>query len=126
VQQIFEELGAVEAVKFNGVDPQGSDQYHVTFEHGAAEFTIRLGPDGKIVMAAVPALPMTGAMADHAGASRARRCCFTPGHSAATMEKRAESRGVRSDASRCARSTPSNCAPMRSSAARERSLRTSV
>jgi hypothetical protein len=44
-------------VKFKGVDPLGSDQYHVTFEHGAAEFTIRLGPDGKIVMAAFEPSP---------------------------------------------------------------------
>jgi len=57
VQQIFNELGVVEAVKFKGVDPLGSDQYHVTFEHGAAEFTIRLGPDGKIVMSAFQPSP---------------------------------------------------------------------
>ena len=35
------------------------------------------------------------------------------------MEKRAESRGMRSAARRCARSTPSNLAPRRASAARE-------
>ena len=35
----------------------GSDQYHVTFEHGVVEFTIRLGPDGKIVMAAFQPSP---------------------------------------------------------------------
>src|SRR6266853_1671927 len=57
VQKIFTELGAIEAVKFKGVDPEGSDQYHVTFEHGAAEFTIRLGPDGKIVVAAFQPSP---------------------------------------------------------------------
>lgn len=57
VQQIFKELGAVETVKFKSVDPMGADQYHVTFEHGAAEFTIRLGPDGKIVMAAFQPSP---------------------------------------------------------------------
>ena len=51
------QLGSVEAVKFKGVDPLGSDQYHVTFEHGAAEFTIRLGPDGKIVTAAFEPSP---------------------------------------------------------------------
>ena len=33
---------------------------------------------------------------DHARASSSRRRCFTPGHSAATMEKRAESRALRS------------------------------
>ena len=33
---------------------------------------------------------------DQARASRARSCSFTPGHSAARMEKRAESRAVRS------------------------------
>jgi CubicO group peptidase (beta-lactamase class C family) len=57
VQQIFKEFGAVEAVKFKSVDPMGADQYHVTFEHGAAEFTIRLGPDDKIVMAAFQPSP---------------------------------------------------------------------
>jgi CubicO group peptidase (beta-lactamase class C family) len=57
VQQIFKVLGAIEALKFTGVDPQGSDQYHVSFEHGAADFVIRLGPDGKIVTAAFQPSP---------------------------------------------------------------------
>ena len=52
--------------------------------------------------------------------------CFTPGHSAATIEKRAESRAMKSVAIRWARRIPSNFPPIRSSAARERSLRTSV
>jgi len=57
VQQIFKEFGAVEALKFTGVDPQGSDQYHVRFEHGVADFVIRVGPDGKIVTAAFQPSP---------------------------------------------------------------------
>jgi catechol 2,3-dioxygenase-like lactoylglutathione lyase family enzyme len=52
--------------------------------------------------------------------------CFTPGHSAATIEYRQESRGMKSAAIRCARRTPSNFAPMRSIAVRERRLRASV
>jgi hypothetical protein len=51
---------------------------------------------------------------------------LTAGHSAATIENRAESRAMKSAAMRCARRMPSNCPPMRASAARERSLRTSV
>lgn len=58
-------------------------------------------------------------------ASPARRCRVA-GHSAATTEKRAESRAVRSGAMRWARSTPSKVAPRRAIAARERSLRASV
>jgi hypothetical protein len=51
---------------------------------------------------------------------------FTSGHSAATIEYRAESRGTKSAANRCARNTPSNFPPTRSIAARDLVLRTSV
>src|ERR1700691_3050025 len=58
--------------------------------------------------------------------SRPINCCFTSGHSAATIEYLTESREMKSAAMRWARRMPSNFAPMRSRAARERWLRVSV
>ncbi len=54
------------------------------------------------------------------------RPAFVAGHSSARMENRQESRTVSSDPGRSARSTPSILPPIRSMAARERVLRTSV
>ena len=63
------------------------------------------------------------------GRVRPRRAvsrAFTPGHSAATMEKRADVRTVSSAPGRSARMMPSSWPPIRSMAAYDRSLRTSV
>src|SRR5260370_10813467 len=55
--------------------------------------------------------------------SRSRlNCSFTTAHSAATIEYRTESRGIKSAAMRWARRIPSNFPPMRLRAARERWL----
>ena len=66
------------------------------------------------------------AEAFHLGVRRCSSRCFAAGHSDATIENRTESRGIKSAAIRCPRKIPSHCPPMRWSAARERSLRTSV
>jgi len=42
------QFGAVQAVTFKSVAPNGADVYEVKFEHGASEWSIILGPDGKI------------------------------------------------------------------------------
>jgi CubicO group peptidase (beta-lactamase class C family) len=41
-------LGAVRSVQFESVSPAGVDVYEVRFEHGTAQWWIKLGPDGKI------------------------------------------------------------------------------
>ena len=43
------QLGALQSVTFTGVGPGGADSYQVKFEHGATEWRIRLGADGKAV-----------------------------------------------------------------------------
>jgi CubicO group peptidase (beta-lactamase class C family) len=43
------QLGALQSVTFTGVGPAGADIYQVKFEHGATEWRIMLGPDGKAV-----------------------------------------------------------------------------
>lgn len=67
-----------------------------------------------------------GAEAFHRGVSRCSSRCLVAGQSAAMIEKRTESRGIKSAAIRCPRKIPSNWPPMRASAARERSFRVSV
>ncbi len=42
------QMGAVKSVQFQTVDPNGADLYHVEFEHGATEWQIALGSDGKV------------------------------------------------------------------------------
>jgi hypothetical protein len=39
-------LGALQTVQFSKVEPDGSDLYEVTFEHGRAPWHIGLNPDG--------------------------------------------------------------------------------
>jgi len=41
------QLGALQSVTFTGVGPGGADIYRVQFEHGATEWRIMLGGDGK-------------------------------------------------------------------------------
>ena len=41
-------LGALESTTFKGVGPAGADIYEVKFEHGATEWRVVLGPDGKV------------------------------------------------------------------------------
>jgi CubicO group peptidase (beta-lactamase class C family) len=43
------QLGALQSVTFTGVGPGGADIYQVKFEHGATEWRIMLGADGKAV-----------------------------------------------------------------------------
>lgn len=42
------QFGALQSVTFKSAGPGGADVYEVKFEHGATEWTIVLGPDGKI------------------------------------------------------------------------------
>ena len=42
------QFGAVRSVTFKSVAPNGADVFEVKFEHGASEWSIILGPDGKI------------------------------------------------------------------------------
>jgi hypothetical protein len=48
LKSIIGGFGALETIKFTGVGPAGADIYEVKFEHGAIEWRIMLGPDGKI------------------------------------------------------------------------------
>lgn len=41
-------LGPVQSVQFESVSPAGVDVYKVRFEHGTAQWQIKLGPDGKV------------------------------------------------------------------------------
>jgi hypothetical protein len=57
LKRTFTELGAIEAVKFLEVGPQGADNYEATYANGKVAWTILLGPDGKTVTAGVRRLP---------------------------------------------------------------------
>lgn len=48
VQRLLKSLGAVQSVQFKSVGPAGGDAYEVKFEHGTAQWRIKLTPDGKI------------------------------------------------------------------------------
>ena len=45
---LLKSLGAVQSVQFKSVGPAGADVYEVKFEHGTAQWRIKLTPDGKI------------------------------------------------------------------------------
>lgn len=47
LKAILAQLGALQSITFAGVGPGGADIYHVKFEHGATEWRIMLGADGK-------------------------------------------------------------------------------
>lgn len=49
MKQLMMQLGALQSVTFTGVGPGGADIYQVKFEHGATEWRISLGPDGKAI-----------------------------------------------------------------------------
>jgi CubicO group peptidase (beta-lactamase class C family) len=51
LQQTFAGLGPIRSVTFSGVDLRGADIYRVELENGALDFSIMLGPEGKVVMA---------------------------------------------------------------------------
>ena len=44
----MEQLGAVQALLFKGVGPDGAETFEVKFEHGSTEWSITLEPDGKV------------------------------------------------------------------------------
>lgn len=48
IQPIFAQLGKLTAVKYEQTTPQGMEVYTVTFEHGATQWGILVGADGKI------------------------------------------------------------------------------
>ena len=45
---MISQFGALQSVTFKGVAQSGADIFEVKFEHGATEWRISLGPDGKI------------------------------------------------------------------------------
>ena len=45
---LLKSLGPVQSVQFKSVGPGGADVYEVKFEHGTAQWRIKLTPDGKI------------------------------------------------------------------------------
>ena len=45
---LLKSLGAVQSVQFKSVGPAGADVYEVKFEHGTAQWRIKLTPDAKI------------------------------------------------------------------------------
>jgi len=49
LKTLMAQLGALQSVTFTGVGPGGADIYQVKFEHGATEWRISLGPDGKAI-----------------------------------------------------------------------------
>lgn len=53
LQRELASLGSLISLKFKGVGPAGMDIYEAQFEHGAEEWHIALGPDGKIAGALV-------------------------------------------------------------------------
>ena len=53
LQAVLGQMGALQSLAFIGVDAQGSDTYTTKFEHGALEWHLRLGPDGRIATALV-------------------------------------------------------------------------
>jgi hypothetical protein len=42
------QVGAIKAIEFRGVAPNGLDNFHVQYENGSSEYIIGLMPDGKI------------------------------------------------------------------------------
>jgi hypothetical protein len=48
IQRGLKSIGALTALKFAGVDPQGADVYEANFEHGAVKYHVIMTPDGKI------------------------------------------------------------------------------
>lgn len=48
---MFARLGAIKAVSFLEIDPDGNSVYDVTLAHGSVRFAVTLAPDGKTVAA---------------------------------------------------------------------------
>ena len=48
LRRSINDLGAVQTILFKSVAPNGADVYEVRFEHGATEWRISMGPDGKV------------------------------------------------------------------------------
>lgn len=42
------QVGAIKAIEFRGVAPNGLDNFHVQYENGSSDYVIGLMPDGKI------------------------------------------------------------------------------